>query len=392
MKKFLTVFLASIFLYACNSGGGNGGGGGGENTTPAILEFTNGQEAAMVIGQDGFDEVAENRGQNLPAANTLANPTSVAVSDDGVLYIADCENNRVLGFNQVPDQLNVNADFVLGQINFTSSQAGVSDRTFDCPFSARIAENKLFIVDRNNNRVLMWNNLPLDGNTPADLVLGQPDFDTNTSQCSAQGMTMPFDVHVVGGIVIVSDTSNNRGLIWQSIPTTNGQAADIVLGQPTATTCTQSTTVSANNFQSPAGVWSDGTKLAVADALNNRTLIWNTFPSENGQAADLVLGQADMQTNTGDVCDSCLLIPTYIYSAKNQLFVSDSNSRVLIWDTFPLQNNRAADRVLGQADFDTDGANAGPAGLAAPVGMHVYQETLLVADWGNHRVLIFNAP
>jgi hypothetical protein len=42
-------------------------------------------------------------------------------------------------------------------------------------------------------------------------------------------------------------------------------------------------------------------KLIVADAWNHRVLIWNEFPTQNGQPADVVIGQPGMQNNLPNV-------------------------------------------------------------------------------------------
>src|SRR5690606_38175173 len=48
---------------------------------------------------------------------------------------------------------------------------------------------------------------------------------------------------------------------------------------------------SASTLSSPRGLDSDGTRLLVADTLNNRVLAWTAFPTRLGQPADAVLGQ-----------------------------------------------------------------------------------------------------
>lgn len=35
---------------------------------------------------------------------------------------------------------------------------------------------RFVIADRTNARVLIWNNIPANGDVPADIVLGQTDF------------------------------------------------------------------------------------------------------------------------------------------------------------------------------------------------------------------------
>ena len=47
-------------------------------------------------------------------------------------------------------------------------------------------------------------------------------------------------------------------------------------------------------------VYSDGTHLFVADYDNNRVLIWNNIPTSNGQAANMVLGQPNMTSSLAD--------------------------------------------------------------------------------------------
>ena len=36
--------------------------------------------------------------------------------------------------------------------------------------------DKVYVVDQGNNRVLIWNSLPRDTGQPADVVIGQKDF------------------------------------------------------------------------------------------------------------------------------------------------------------------------------------------------------------------------
>ena len=106
--------------------------------------------------------------------------------------------------------------------------------------------------------------------------------------------------------MFIADTQNDRVLIYNSIPTANGAAADIVLGQPNMTTyvqvniADQTTSAAANNMLTPVSVTSDGTRLFVADLGFNRVLIWNTIPTTNQQPADVEIGQPDMTTGISD--------------------------------------------------------------------------------------------
>ena len=55
---------------------------------------------------------------------------------------------------------------------------------------------------------------------------------SNLPDRTQNGMNLPLAVASDGVHVAVADTANNRVLIWNKIPTTTNQNADIVLGQP----------------------------------------------------------------------------------------------------------------------------------------------------------------
>src|SRR5207248_907484 len=103
------------------------------------------------------------------------------------------------------------------------------------------------------NRVLIWNKIPTTNGVPADIALGQPDltsaFDNNSKAlCASNGVdsnnnptyparcsaTMSFPRYALsdGTRLYVADGGNDRVLVYKSIPTTNGKAADAILGQP----------------------------------------------------------------------------------------------------------------------------------------------------------------
>ena len=80
-------------------------------------------------------------------------------------------------------------------------------------------------------------------------------------------------------------------------PACVGQAT-VVLGQPDFTTTTENITATTNSLRLPTAVASDGVHLVVADTNHNRVLIWNRIPTSNNQPADVVVGQATFTTAT----------------------------------------------------------------------------------------------
>jgi len=92
-----------------------------------VPPFTNGEAAALVIGQSNFTHGDTNRGGS-PTANTLSDPYALNFDADGNLSVADTNNNRVLIFAP-PFASGMNASIVLGQTspsNRASNQGGSS--------------------------------------------------------------------------------------------------------------------------------------------------------------------------------------------------------------------------------------------------------------------------
>lgn len=293
---------------------------------------------------------------------------------------------------------------LIGQQTFTAQDYGASASLLGGVSGIAYANGKLYVTDSNrigaspdNNRVVVFNTsdvLPVDQEIPpnsgrcpicvgsAALVLGQPDFTTtDKNPASATTMLQPTAVATDGTRLVVADTNFNRVLIWNTIPSSNDQPADLVLGQPDMTTTAQlgrdgsGVPISnAKSFRGPQGVWIQGNRLFVADTQNHRIMIWNAFPTQNGQAADMVLGFPDLTTNKEglipDPSPSSLLNPACVTSDGTRLFVCDlGNNRVLIWnDINALANNKAADVVIGQPDFTSALANNSP-GLCEASGI-----------------------
>ena len=101
---------------------------------------------------------------------------------------------------------------------------------------------RIFVVDQGNNRLLIWNKIPRETGTAADVVLGQKDFFSREpnrgnghNRPSGDGFYFPTDVVFGEAGLFVSDTGNNRVLYWKEVPTENGQPADLVIGQSSLT-------------------------------------------------------------------------------------------------------------------------------------------------------------
>jgi len=192
----------------------------------------------------------------------------------------------------------------------------------------------------------------------ADLILYADEFNNSGG---ASYLNHPMKVASDGNALIVSDTYNNRVLIWNNIPTRNYTPADLVIGQQNMTENSAGT--APDKLRWPLGVATDGTKLAVADAYNNRVLIWNHFPTTNGQSADVVIGQPDFYQNFEANIESIKINqktrqekhvwwPWDVMIKDGKLFVISLDGSLLIWNSIPTTNYQSADIILGQKDFD----------------------------------------
>lgn len=358
------------------------------------------QSASVVVGQTSF---SDNAGP-AAAATTIKAPGGRALVHEGRLYLPDSGHSRVLVYEQVPASNGAEAVMVLGQQDLAQSVTGATDSRWTQPTTVVAEAGRLLVNDGSNNRVLIFDAIPSVSGAAADRVVGADDFEPVQSGCAADRLNTPQSIFAVDGKLLVADTENNRVLVWNSIPTTNGAPADLVLGQAAFDQCefNRGDSANAGTMHYPWDVWSDGTRLLVADSNNNRILVWNTFPTVNGQAADLAVGQASLTEKSSSELWESPMFPRSVTSNGNQLFVADTGKkRVLIWDTFPTGNGAAADKILGQSDFEHKVANdddqngeidGSPTArtLDSPRGVVVRGNQLFVTDTNNNRVLIFN--
>ncbi len=372
----------------------------GETSTATLhlyypyLSLTNGEAATVVMGQTSFTATPT----GAATQQYLDAPAGAPALVDGKLYMPDTGNHRVVGYGSVPTTSGTLFDILLGQTMWTANTAElISPRSLVSPAGVSASGGDLIVADTGNNRVLIYTGAPTLTHSPAAVAVGQSGlYSPGDTSCAANRLQAPRAAIVVKGKLIVADTGHNRVLIWNSVPADSSTPANLTLGQTNLTSCLANagTTRSAKTLTSPGDVWSDGTRLVVADTGNHRVLIWTSFPTSNGQAANVVLGQATMAAATPAGGASGLSSPSSVTSNGNQLFVADAaNNRVLVWNGFPTGTHEPADGVLGQADLTHTASNRATGTdadtLAGPRGVQVYDGMLLVADTNNARELIY---
>ena len=423
------------------------------------------QGARLVIGQDSFTRQDPTASRAvLGAAQGVAYAGNRLFIADGNRLGAQPVNNRILIYNAVdtfvrpPDvvpaqQANCPAcvgvpAVVLGQSNFATTDSSDLPEVpgLNNPSAVHSDGVRLAVADTNNNRVLLWQSIPTANGTPPDVVVGQPDFTSNMPGTSAMRMRGPQGVWLAGGRLFVADTQNSRILIWNSIPTSNGQTPDIVVGQPDFDTRHQADLTQgqydpdAQRLLDPVSVTVSQGRLFVADLGFNRVLIYNSVPTQNHVAADVVIGQPDFTSglpNNAEAlcqalgpldddgrltenetprtdefltvslppvraeidpdvprypkrCERTLNFPRFALVVGQTLFVSDAgNDRIMVYDQVPATNGVAADSVIGQSDFIQLTESESPGNVRSPSSMAYDGQNLYVADPFTRRVLVF---
>ncbi len=362
-------------------------------SSSAFAELKNGMDAEVVVGQPDFTTATSGTG-----SNKFNNQCSGISTDGKKLFVTDFGNHRVLIYDRIPFLNNqISPTVVVGQSDFTTATNGLSQTKLNFPREVFSDGKKLFVSDTSNRRLLIWNQIPTTNLTPADVVLGQPDFASSTANngglsASTFNANSPRGLFSDGKKLFVCERGNHRVLIWNSIPTTNFAPADVVLGQPDFISNTANNGGrSARTLNTPLGVFSDGKKLFVADFGNNRVLIYNSIPSSNFAAADSVLGQTDFTSATAKVSRTNLNGPAGGVSDGKRLFVVDfNNNRILVWNSNPIVNNAPADIVLGQPDFTTSTAGTTSNKLNGPLVVSTDGKKIFISEASNIRALIFN--
>lgn len=363
----------------------------------------NGQAAVQVLGQNDFISSSSSLSQS-----NLASPSGVTTDGTNV-YVADTNNNRIMIW-PVGATTGQNAIRVLGQTWFFSNSAGVSSTAMNQPQSIHFGDNGyMYVADTNNNRILVWTSEITMSAQAANFVVGQTSFTASSGGVSPSKMLEPVGVGAGGGMLLVADTKNNRIASYPMDISGNGQSANFVLGQLATGDVVDFYGDTLNNPQdkgmnTPYGIAIDSVqhRLFVSDTNNNRVMIFNLNAANllTDYTADYVLGQSSSSVtapNRGGAASAATLNgPTGLFydQTRQRLYISDTgNNRVLVYTSSINTDGQAANIVLGQSDFVTTNAAATRSLFSAPEGLAVQPSTgaLAVVDRGNNRVLTWSS-
>ncbi|MBE7382354.1 MAG: hypothetical protein F6J95_013210 [Leptolyngbya sp. SIO1E4] len=351
-----------------------------------------------------------------PAADTLFGPRGACLfSPTGPLWVADTGHHRLLGWRSRPTTDGQPADWVIGQPDFEhegqNAKGEPAANTVAVPTGICPCGDGMAVGDAWNHRVLIWHRVPTDSHTPADVVLGQADFTQNSpnrgeAEAASDRLHWPYGVFFHDGCLYVADTGNRRVLVWHGIPQSHGQPADQVLGQETFNTRNEngggSPTAASMRWPHSLTLWQG--HLVVADAGNNRLMIWSGVPTQNNEPCRVVLGQGNFEAvelNRGEYfpTDRSLNMPYGVTAVGDWLLTADTaNSRLIGWQASALDldtlNDAPAAGLLGQVTYRQKGENRsyGSAlrdSFCWPYGIQMCASTAVIADSGNNRVMLW---
>ena len=286
-----------------------------------------------------------------------------------------------------------------------SAPVAPSAQTMFGPRGAALAgaEGPLFVPDTGHHRLLVWRRRPGADHTPADFLIGQPDFFREgrnaKGEPGAATMNVPTGVAATADTLAVADAWNHRVLIWRELPDASNRPADIVLGQADfgATLANRGGEAGPDTLNWCYGVAIADGRLIVCDTGNRRVLIWTEIPDRNGAPADLVLGQSRMNCrdeNGGRGVDAGgMRWPHSAAIAQGRLFVADAgDNRLMAWNAMPRADGAPCDFVIGQGD--ASGADHNRAAywpdstsLNMPYGCAAAPWGLAVTDTANSRLV-----
>jgi hypothetical protein len=165
----------------------------------------------------------------------MLDPVSVTVKN-GRMFVTDLGFNRVLIFLTVPTSNTAPADIVIGQLNMEGNTPNNSrelcdptgdkdaedndifprrcDATLSFPRFALSDGTRLYVADGGNDRILIFNQIPMVNGAPADVVLGQPDFESLVESEGPESVRSATGLAHDGTNLYVADPFTRRVLVF----------------------------------------------------------------------------------------------------------------------------------------------------------------------------------
>ncbi|WP_210414459.1 NHL repeat-containing protein [Leptospira wolffii] len=265
------------------------------------------------------------------------------------------------------------AKVVLGQPDFVSNTSGSAINQVAAGGLSMDSQGGLWASDTNNQRVFHFSS-PFSTFQDADIIL--TGFDT------PRGVAVDPN----GGLWVASTMQD---LVYH-FPSgvISGGVADITLGTFNSNNQTQ------NTFNNPWDLAADSSgSVWVADYFNSRVLRFSP-PFTSGMNADLVLGKSSFTSGAAGASANQMASPNDVeVDSSGKVWVADTGNHRVLRFSPPFSNGMAADLVLGQPDFVSSSYALDADSLSSPNGVSIASNgAVWVADSGNMRAVRFSPP
>ena len=255
----------------------------------------NGANADGVLGQPDFTSK-----NPITSQSGMDSPVSVITQPDGTLFVTNFGNHRVLRFDNAANKQNgANADGVLGQPDFTSKNSNTSQSGTSLPLDLSLDTQGNLYVTSFNNRVIIFNQAATkDNGANADIVLGQPDFTSSNSGVSATTMKGGFISSVffdtANKVLWVADSGNNRVIRFGEPAPPSCSITNIMASTPTCDGDNVTTNVS---FTATGGT-------GTIQVFNGATMVGSGTASPIAVTIDGPTAAADITLTVGYVTET----------------------------------------------------------------------------------------
>jgi hypothetical protein len=285
--------------------------------------------ASAIQGQ--VDSVSSSQGQPVSATSIAGFVSAVALA--GRVYWSD--TGRILSKVGTFDADDSVPDVILGGSDFQGNPVGPQtlDRVIAPTF---LATDGARLLATDGARIVGWNTAPVASHTAIDFALGQPSLLENTADSG--GVTAQtlgggrLSMTIDGGRLIVADPANHRVLLWNAVPSATNVAADVVLGQPSFTASTPGSSLAQMNAPSSVAVL-DG-RLLVSDSGNDRILVFDPVPTASGTAASRAWDPRTEHFSLPAWFETDTLAPNDIGAYGGRLYVGQLGRILVVPDIF----------------------------------------------------------
>lgn len=269
-----------------------------------VATISNGEAAIHELGQPDFTTANCSTTQQDMCAIV---GTMTYDIDNQRLFVPDGGANRIMVFDVSTIADYMNADFVLGQPDFSSSSSGTSQTELAMNFTGLVYQaptHRLFVSDFSNNRVMVFDVNPgsMSNGEPAAFVLGQPNFTSSSGTTTAGGLWLPVGLAIdeQRQQLFVQELHNERIMVFDVSSLSNGKNASAVIGAPNFTTIGNFNTISAATFNPISHMGFDPSlrRLYVPDTNNQRLLAFDFIRMTKTSVSNGVVGTSYNDTIT----------------------------------------------------------------------------------------------